>query len=71
MVPQVTIGSGVELGLFGIICVLAAALAAYGQAPADRPMPCDETEVYVWASYPSRAVCEPAEDHDRHQGAET
>jgi len=42
--------------------------AGYWYRSTTRPMPCTETQVYVWADYPNDARCVSNIDHAAHSG---
>ena len=53
--------------LIGIVLFLTFT-AGYWYRSTTRPMPCTDTQVYVWANYPNDARCVSNIDHTAHSG---
>jgi len=61
-------GVFVYAALLAAIVLFLAFTAGYWYRSTTRPMPCTETQVYVWADYPDDARCVSNIDHAAHSG---
>lgn len=54
------------IGTVLLLTVVAFVLGHWVNSAHNPPMPCLQTQVYVWDDYPSTATCVDATDHAHH-----